>query len=94
MLLRFFDAQPYAVFRLVGRLLLSLKLGELVFVVGQGTDAVVKFALLRQQDIDRLLPLRRRDEEIPHLADDIPPRRAHAHAAFNAEKLAAHLFVG
>ena len=94
LLLRFFDAQPYAVFRLVGRLLLSLKLGELVFVVGQSPDAVVKFALLRQQGVDRLLPLRRSDEEIAHLADDVPPRRAHAHAAFDAEKLAAHRFVG
>ena len=94
MLLRFFDAQPYAVFRLVGRLLLSLKLGELVFVVGQGPDTVVKFALLRQQGVDRLLPLRRSDEEIAHLADDVPPRRAHTHAAFDAEKLAAHRFVG
>ena len=94
MLLRFFDAQPYAVFRLVGRLLLHLKLGKLVFVVGQSPDAVVKVTLLRQQDVNRLLSLRRRNEEIAHLADDIPSRRAHAHASFNAEKLAAHLFVG
>ena len=94
LLLRFFDIQADAVLDFMRRLFRFLQAGEFIFIVGHAGNAAVEILLLVEQGIDGFLALRRSDQEVTHMLGHFTAGQAHADAAFDAEEMAAHGFIG